>query len=102
MTKEEKILLALAFVGLVFVLLFQRSPEIKAPTSAPYRDVDESSTNQNASMTTGPEYLMYNTPWAFAPPVMNTLPTVTAGQVGQTVEQPTDFSKRYSACGCKE
>ncbi len=97
MSNEEKIWLGLAFVGLVAVLLFQRSPIAGNITTA-VADVGMSLTPDNTSLTRGPSYLVYNSPWAFSPPTGNFLPSITAGQIGQTVNVPTNFDP--NGCGC--
>ena len=86
MDKQEKIILGIAFAAAVGIVVFQtrraEAPTMAEPTQTA---VPESSPRgQN-----GPAYLTYNTPWAFAPPVANFMPTMTSGQVGQTVQSPT-------------
>ncbi len=96
MSQDEKIWLGLAFVGLVAVLLFQRAISVPFVGST-VADIGVSLTPQNANLAKGPSYLMYNSPWAYAPPVGNFLPSISAGQIGQTENVPTNFEKD---CGC--
>jgi len=46
----------------------------------------------DGSLTNGPEYLVYNTPWAYNPALGNVLPSMTEGQIGQTNAQPQNNS----------
>lgn len=109
MTREEKILLGLAIVALAAIVIFQRSPRAidpggggEAASADPVIVVGDSFTPANSSVTKGPAYLMYNAPFMFAPPISNFLPSITAGQGSQTVNQPTDFVDLETAqtCGC--
>ena len=95
MTKEEKILLGLTIAALVAVVIYQRKPDMIVPVNDPVVELGKSITPRNDSVVTGPEYLTYNSPWFFAPPIGNFLPSTTAGQGNQTVNQPTNFD-----CGC--
>lgn len=99
MSKEEKIFLGLAVLGLVAVVLMQRNPNIiSVPTANdPVTDIGVSLTPVNDSVVKGPSYMVYNTPWMFAPPIGNFLPSITAGIGSQTVNQPTNFD---NDCGC--
>ena len=107
MDKQEKNLLGLAIAALAAVVIFQRRPAV-AEVSPPQADtvpviqVGDSFTPANSSMVKGPAYLTYNAPFMFAPPISNFLPSITAGQGSQTVNQPTDFVDLETAqtCGC--
>lgn len=101
MSKEEKIFLGLAIVGLVAVILLQRPRNVIVspvnPAGDPVTEIGVSLTPNNDSVVKGPSYLVYNTPWMFAPPIGNFLPSITAGIGSQTVNQPTNFD---NDCGC--
>lgn len=95
MTKDEKI--TLAVVGLlIMAVIIWRKPIVAVITGEdePEPQVDEigvSQTPDKRDMRNVRAYLSYNLPYAFAPPVGNFLPSITAGQVGQTVNKPTNF-----------
>jgi len=99
MTKDEKILIAVSALIVVVVIIWRKP--IVAVVTGDYTEVNPadsigvSQTTQNSSLTRGPAYLMYNQPYAFSPPVGNFLPSITAGQVGQTVNSPTNFAGEY-------
>jgi hypothetical protein len=97
---DEKILWAIGALVLVTLVIFHRQPKPgEAPEFvSPVDMIGESFTPFNTNMTRGPAYLMYNQPWAFAPPVGNVLPTITIGQQGQTVQAPASFTNRFSSC----
>jgi hypothetical protein len=78
--KREQIVLALIFATLAAVVLFNVAPGMFSRVAAPGPDVDTqtSTTPVNSSVTAGPDYLMYNQPYFFAPPVQNFLPTTVA------------------------
>lgn len=104
MTNEEKIILGVAAVALAAVVIYQR-PLVAAPIIEhdPVAD-NVSLTPYNDSVTKGPSYMAYNSPFAFAPPISNFLPSITAGQAGQTINTPTDFagfSPYVGSCGCE-
>jgi hypothetical protein len=102
MTKEEKILLGLALVGLVAIVIFQRPQLTTVPALAnsdPVSEIGLSMTPANDSVVQGRQYLTYNAPFFFAPPVSNFLPSITAGIGSQTVNSPTNFADDNS-CGC--
>lgn len=103
MTKEEKILLGLAMVALAAIVVFQR-PKMTtvfqdSVNSDPVVEIGKSITPVNDSVTRGFEYLSYNSPYFFAPPVSNFLPSITAGIGAQTINSPTNFADDNS-CGC--
>lgn len=111
MSREEKILLGLAIAALAAIVIFQRGSMSRDPggggepvaaDTSPVIQVGDSFTPANSSMTKGPAYLTYNAPFMFAPPISNFLPSITAGQGSQTVNQPTDFVDLETAatCGC--
>lgn len=90
MHTDEKILLALAAIGLVVVVIMRgavRAPNMTTSLPAEYADV--------------PAYLGTATPipFAFAPPVGNILPFTSAGEVGQS-DNATADSWFNGACGC--
>lgn len=98
MSKDEKI--TLAVVGLlILAVLIWRKPIVAAIAESEIPVVDEigvSMNRLNTSMTKGPDYLMYNMPYAFSPPIGNFLPSITAGQIGQTVNRPTNFDEYWT------
>lgn len=94
MSKDEKIILVVTAL-LIMVVIIWRKPIVAAIVgeTIPAADmVGVSQTPENTSLVKGPSYLMYNQPWAFAPPVGNFLPSITAGQGNQTVNLPTNFA----------
>lgn len=93
MQTDEKILLVVAAVALVAVIIFQRKPDappVDRPVSTP-ADLGMSFTPATADVVNGPAYLVANAPYQFMPPIDNWLPTITAGQGSQTVENPSNF-----------
>lgn len=93
MSKDEKIILVITAL-LIMAVIIWRKPIVEAivgETIPPVDLVGLSQTPNNSTLTKGPSYLMYNQPWAFAPPVGNFLPSITAGQGNQTVNMPTNF-----------
>ena len=101
MSKDEKIIIAVA-VLLITVVIIWRKPIIAAVTGdtsdevTPYDSVGVSQILTPESASRGLSYLSYNQPWAFAPPVGNFLPSITAGQGNQTVNKPTNFESDIS------
>lgn len=95
MTKDEKIILVVVAL-LIMAVIIWRKPIVAAITGddEPMPQVDEigvSQTPNKRDMKNVRAYLSYNLPYAFSPPVGNFLPSQTAGQVGQTVNKPTNF-----------
>lgn len=83
MTREETVILMLAFGALVTVLVWQVRPgeSVAAPA-------DSAVTN-----------LTYNQPFMFAPPVANIMPNAAASQLG--VPSNSDvFYDPAKMCGC--
>lgn len=72
--------LGIAIGGLLIAAWRGASNRVPAATAeTPSAPLDQSSTPANTSVTEGPSYLIYNQgPWAFAPPVMNFLPSMIA------------------------
>lgn len=96
MTKDEKIIIAVSAL-LVMTVIIWRKPIVAVVTGEalptnPNNEVGVSQTPANSSLVKGPSYLMYNQPYAFAPPIGNFLPSITAGQGNQTVNLPTNFA----------
>jgi hypothetical protein len=99
--KREQVLLAVVFAALAAVVLFNVAPGLipVPPSKAPPDNSQTSSTPVNASVVSGPDYLMYNQPFFFAPPVQNFLPSTTApGQAGAQVNAATPFGA-CNSCG---
>lgn len=100
MTRDEKVFLGLALAALAAIVIFQRPQTVAAREYVdPIDRVGNSLTPRNDSVVKGPEYMTYNQPWFFAPPIGNFLPSITAGLGSQTVNQPTDFVDPND-CGC--
>lgn len=98
MTKDEKITLVIVGLLLAAVIIWRKPivEAIIAPEEQPV--IDEIGISQNpgnSSMTKGREYLVYNLPYAFSPPIGNFLPSITAGQGNQTVNKPTNFDEYW-------
>lgn len=108
MTTEEKVMIGVALAALLAVVAFSQFPpsgvykpgeDVEAENMS---DIYMSNTPQTADMTAGPAYLMYNQPWAFAPPVANILPTRSMGQIGQTTQPDStsyDANTFTDVCG---
>lgn len=85
MNKAERVFLWIIGVVLVALVIFKVAPRLREMSA----NTDAVTSNAgDASMTTGPEYLMYNAPYAFAPPVSNFMPNSVIGQIGQTIKDP--------------
>jgi hypothetical protein len=96
MTKDEKILIAFAALMIMAIIIWRKPiARVVSGETSVADEIGMSQTQYNASVTRGPEYMMYNAPYAFAPPLGNFLPSITAGQVGQTVNKPTNFESEY-------
>lgn len=96
MTQEETTFVGIAVLALAALVIYDvRSKNAAVTTDAPPLDPIQ------AMQTSGPQYLLYNQPWAFSPPVGNVLPSVTAGQIGQVAGQgPTPTSQATcNTCG---
>lgn len=81
MMKWEHTAIIILSLGVVAVILFRVNAPNTAPASVanPGGSVDTSNTPDNTPAAQGREYLLYNQgPWAFAPPVMNFLPSFVA------------------------
>jgi len=97
----EKVLLLLAFAALAAIVLFRNKPQIADVFVEEEPSAMESGDGvlTPANTALGPDYLMYNQPWAFTAPVMNFLPATTTGQIGQVVKNPS--AMQVEACGCE-
>lgn len=97
MGKEERIIFALGFIALIAAVIFSRSGNAPltgdAATSPP--DLTTAPTDRNVDFN----YLTYNQPFMFAPPIANVLPQVASGQLGQQFAS-ADYSNDISTCGC--
>lgn len=93
MSNDAKILMFVVVGLLAGVLIWNKQlSQFLAPTGS---DVI-SGAPVDGSLTNGPEYLVYNTPWAYNPALGNVLPSLTEGQIGQTDAQPQNTD--YTTC----
>lgn len=97
MSKDERIILAVGFVGLVAILLYHftdlKSNAVTAENDVAAPDLLVPSGQAN--------YMTYNQPFLFSPPVANILPATASGILGQSFEQPPPSSyDDGSTCGC--
>ncbi len=101
MEKQEKILLGLLAVALVALVIFRVRPDL-APDVTP--NMASTTPARAGAVSQGPEYLTYNQPYAFGPPVYNALPQITAGQAGQSAGMtPSPVAPNMAVdpgCGC--
>lgn len=102
MEKEKfHFLLWFAVAALAVIVLWEIQRPVAASITAP--TVDPASPTDSIILTpensSGTDYLTYNTPWAFAPPVQNVLPTTTIGQVGQVAGQGPSPESSCFTCG---
>jgi len=97
MGKDERIILAVGFVGLVALLLYHftdlKNNNITAADDLAAPDLLVPSGQAN--------YMTYNQPFLFSPPVANVLPATASGILGQSFEQPPPSSLETNYdCGC--
>jgi hypothetical protein len=100
MTKQERIFFFLALVALVTVIVWEmknRRPPgggavaaDGAPAVIDLAPGDSAVPGVNADFQNAPMYLSYNMPWLFNPALQGVLPVVSAGQVAQVAEQPSN------------
>jgi len=98
MSKDAQILMFVVVGALAAVLIWNKQISgFIAPTGSDA----VSGAPTDASLTNGPEYLVYNTPWAYNPALGNVLPSMTEGQIGQTNAQPqnSSYSTGCAMCG---
>jgi hypothetical protein len=101
---SEKIFLIVLGVALVALVVHKvgTSAVVIAP-GAPAPVLNEAVLDSsNKPVTNGPQYLTAATPWGFAPPVGNFLPSVVAGRAGATQIVAANTLNQYADadCGC--
>lgn len=91
MDKNEKIFLALAVAALVAIVLFR----LKAPDNPAQKPIDGAP--ESVPSVGGPEYLMYNQPYSFGPPLQNVLPNQASGVIAPQGNGEYNYT---ASCGC--
>jgi hypothetical protein len=102
MGNGEKIFLGLLGVILIAVLFYEFAGGAPAMAATP-ADTDELPNvagPYGGSLTSGPAYLLYNAPYAFAPPVNNFLPAVTSGMTATPAA--SSINATSPACACED
>lgn len=89
MKKEYHLLWIVMAVIAVFIIWEVAKPGSEEVTTAIADDPMLSNVQTPGNATNGPAYLLFNSPYAFSPPVQNFLPRTSSGQVGQVVDTNT-------------
>lgn len=84
MTRYEKIFIALGFVGLIGILAWIARKPLPLPVAPGTPDEKEIAAEKSVPAW-GPEYITYNMPWAFSPPLFFANPSKVARGVSQMV-----------------
>jgi hypothetical protein len=98
MGTDERIALGVLAVALVALIVFN----VRGVTQAERAVAATEATPAEPTAVTGPEYLTYNAPWGFSPPIYNMLPKRTAGMIGQVAAETPHSTSTATAlnCGC--
>lgn len=91
MDRNEKLFIALAVIALAAVVLFK----IKQPVNPAEKPIDGSPDSIPAPQ--GPEYLTYNQPYGFGPPLQNVLPNLASGVIAPQNMNEYNYT---ASCGC--
>lgn len=93
MDKTERAILLVLCLAVIAWLVMHLRP-------IPAQDAIVEAAGPDTSMAEGPNYLIYNMPWAFSPPVGNILPQRSAGLLGQNIAESIDPTSQAISCGC--
>lgn len=94
------VLIVIAMAIVIGNVHFRRTPFVSAPSADnPNEPVENSVLPSSATSSGGREYLVYNTPWAFTPPVGNLMPNaIKSNNIGANADTANFTENGCSTC----